>query len=59
MHLRIRDSEKRILNVAGKDGFADMFEDAYGKEGLSGEALTPAGFALQFLEGRRSVTVKL
>lgn len=54
-----RDSEKRILNVAGKDGFADMFEDAYGKEGLSGEALTPAGFALQFLEGRRSVTVKL
>ena len=54
-----RDAERRILNVVGERGLADMLTEYFGKEDLLKGRLTPAGFALQFIEGTRSVTLKL
>ena len=53
-----RDNGRRILNVAGERGLAGMFTEYFGKENLPGGKLTPAGFALQFIEGTRSVVVQ-
>lgn len=52
-----RDDSRRILNVAGERGLADMFAEHFGKADLPNGQLTPAGFALQFIEGTRSVAV--
>lgn len=54
-----RDEGCRILNVAGERGLADMFAEHFGKGNLPNGQLTPAGFALQFIEGTRSVIVEL
>lgn len=54
-----RDEGRRILNVAGERGLADMFADHFGKSELPNGQLTPAGFALQFIEGTRSVIVEI
>lgn len=54
-----RDNRRRILNVAGERGLADMFAEHFGKADLPNGQITPAGFALQFIEGTRSVVVKL
>lgn len=52
-----RDDRRRILNVAGEHGLADMFAEHFGKADLPNGQITPAGFALQFIEGTRSVIV--
>lgn len=44
-----RDEEKKILNICGEKGFSELFQS------VTGTAMTPSGFALQFLEGARSV----
>ncbi len=54
-----RDDSRRILNVAGERGLADMLAEHFGKADLPNGQLTPAGFALQFIEGTRSVIVRL
>lgn len=53
-----RDDGRRILNVAGERGLADMLTEHFEKGNLPNGQLTPAGFALQFIEGTRSVVVK-
>lgn len=54
-----RDDSRRILNVAGERGLADMLAEHFGKADFPNGQLTPAGFALQFIEGTRSVIVRL
>lgn len=54
-----RDDRRRILNVAGEHGLSDMFAEYFGKTNLPDGQLTSSGFALQFIEGTRSVVVKL